>query len=528
MTTGHAVRFAQSPIFQIAIIALIWEFISRTLLAPWHVLPPPSTILATLWETRASLYPHLRVTGEEALYGYLWGNATAITLAVIAFLLPSIEPMVGRAALAVHCMPLLVLAPILQILFSNMMPVIILSGIFVLFTTFIAALVGLRQVDHQSVMLVRACGGSRKDELLHVRFIAWLPSLLGGLSQAAPAAVVGAMVGEYMGSTTGLGVAMVYAQSAFQVERTWAICALATALALIAFATIQGLGRVIAPWARDHQTISASSVADVPRHGSKWKQRARLAGTYAVFIAVLVGLWYGGIWILFLDPYFAKTPWDLWIYLTTDPQAASHRGQFVLPTITTLLHAGGGLALGFCLALSAAILVRFWKPIEGALTPYLLLISSIPIAAMIPIISLCCGRSWWAVIVAVALMIFLPSFITILVGFRSAPEQATHLVRVSGGSLGRAIWTVQLPFAVPWLIASFKTAGPIAMGGSLLGEWLITGDGLAMVMQQGSSAGDYTAIWTAGIWIVLLSCGFYTLVAMAERPLLARLQAQAS
>ena len=69
-------------------------------------------------------------------------------------------------------------------------------------------------------------------------------------------------------------------------------------------------------------------------------------------------------------------------------------------------------------------------------------------------------------------------------------------------------------------------AGPIAMGGSLLGEWLITGDGLAMLMQQGRSAGDYAAIWAAGLWIVLLSMGFYTLISAIESPLLFRMTPQ--
>jgi sulfonate transport system permease protein len=517
----------KSPLVQIAGVALLWEILARTLLARWHVLPPPSLILATLWSSRSSLYPHLATTAEEALCGYLWGNGAAILLALIAFLIPPIEPLLGRITLVIYCLPLLVLAPILQILFSNLMPMIILSGLFVLFTTFIAALVGLREVDQQNLMIIRAFGGSKIDELRRVRFIAWLPSLLGGLSQAAPAAVVGAMVGEYMGGTNGLGVAMIYAQSAFQVERTWAICLLATALALLAFGLVQGLSWWLTPWARDQRPIVISAMTSGPIPGKKWMRRAKLAGLYLACLGAGLGSWYAFIWIFSLDPYFAKTPSDLWTYLITDPDAPDHRAQFLKPTLVTLGHAGGGLLLGFGLALLTVVFVRFWPGLERAITPYLVLIASIPVAAMIPIISLLCGVSGWAVMVAVALLIFLPSFITILVGFRSAPEQATSLVWVAGGSLWRAVWTVQLPFALPWLLAALKAAAPIAMGGGLLGEWLITGDGLAMVMQQSRSAGDYTGIWAAGIWIVLLSLGSYSLISMAEAPILSRLTSRA-
>jgi ABC-type nitrate/sulfonate/bicarbonate transport system permease component len=527
--TGTEARRAvlHSPYFHIAVIALLWEAASRTILAPWRVLPAPSAILVTLWQSRDTLYPHLAVTAQEAFYGYLWGNGAAILLAVVAFLLPVIEPALGRVTLIIHCLPLLVLGPLLQILFSNMTPIIILSGLFVLFTTFIAALLGLRQVDQQSLVVLRAFGGSKKDELLRVRFIAWLPSLLAGLSQAAPAAVVGAMVGEYMGSTTGLGVAMIYAQNSFQVERTWAICALSTALAFVGYGLMQGLGWWLTPWARDHGAIALGTLTEPPLRGNKWRRAAKWAASFLAGGAAAIGLWYGFLWACSLDPYFAKTPVDLWNYLATDPEAAAHRSQFFLPTLVTLGHAGGGLLLGFGVALLAVVGIRFWSTLEKALTPYMLLIVSIPIAAMIPVISLVCGRGTLAVMVAVALLTFLPSFITLLVGFKSAPAQASSIVRVAGGSLWRAVWTVQFPFAMPWVFAALKSAAPAAMGGSLLGEWLITGDGLAAVMQQSRTVGDYTAIWTSSIWIVLLSLGFFTVVSVIETPFLARMSLRA-
>jgi ABC-type nitrate/sulfonate/bicarbonate transport system permease component len=515
----------KSPLLPMAALALLWEIAGRTLLAPWHVLPPPSAILATLWQARAGLYPHLATTSEEALGGFLWGNAVAILLALTAFLLPVLEPFLARVMLAIYCLPLLVLAPILQIVFSNLVPMVVLSGIFVLFTTFIATLVGLREVDAASLLVVRACGGSKWDELWRVRFVAWLPSLIGGLSQAAPAAVVGAMVGEYMGSTTGLGVAMIYAQTSFQVERTWAICLLATSLALLPYGLIQLAGWWLTPWARDQRPIVIAAVAPGQELSAArtWWRRIRLTAIYLVGAAIITGVWYALIALLSLDPYFAKTPGDLWSYLTSDPDAAAHRALFLPPTAVTLTHAGGGLLLGFGAAFLTALGVRLWHRLEGALTPYLVLIASVPVAAMVPVISLLCGRGAGAVMVAVALLVFVPSFITILVGFKSVPEQATSLVRVAGGSWWRAVGTVQLPFALPWLIAAFKAAAPIAIGGSLLGEWLITGDGLALVMQQSRSAGDYTVIWTAGLWVVLLSLGIYTLIAALETRVLARL-----
>ena len=294
----------------------------------------------------------------------------------------------------------------------------------------------------------------------------------------------------------------------------------AAPLALLAYGLVRGLGWWLTPWARDQRPLLFSAMASRPVSGRKWTQRAKWIGAYLAAAIAGVGLWYALIRGLSLDPYFAKTPRDLWGYLISDPDAGDHRSQFLRPTLTTLGHAGSGLLLGGCLALSTVVLVRLWQKLESALTPYLVLIASVPVAAMIPIISLLCGINGRAVTAAVAMLTFLPSFITVLVGFKSAPEQASDLIRVAGGSRWRAVWTVQLPFALPWLLAALKMAGPIAVGGSLLGEWLITGDGLAALMQQGRSAGDYTVIWAGGLWIVLLSMGFYTLIAAIESPLL--------
>ena len=82
-----------------------------------------------------------------------------------------------------------------------------------------------------------------------VRIKASLPSLFAALRIAAPAAVLGAIIGEYMGSDSGLGVSMINSQQALQIERTWAIAITATALAGIAYGITALVARLCTPWA---------------------------------------------------------------------------------------------------------------------------------------------------------------------------------------------------------------------------------------------------------------------------------------
>ena len=148
--------------------------------------------------------------------------------------------------------PLLVweyIGPILAILYKGDTPKIILAAMSVFFTTLIAMLVGLRSADRTSLELVHAYGGGSWKQLRKVRLKSSLPSLFAGLRIAVPAAVLGAMIGEYMGGESGLGVSMINSQQSLQTERTWAIALTATLLSAAAYGITALIGRLVTPWA---------------------------------------------------------------------------------------------------------------------------------------------------------------------------------------------------------------------------------------------------------------------------------------
>ena len=136
--------------------------------------------------------------------------------AAVVLLVPPVERIVVQLAVASYCLPLVAIGPILSLLFSGTTPMITLSALAVFFTTLIGALLGLRSADPVTLDLVRAYGGGRWAELVKVRLIA--------LKISAPAALLGAIVGEYLGHIdTGLGIAMTVSQASVQVPRTWDI-----------------------------------------------------------------------------------------------------------------------------------------------------------------------------------------------------------------------------------------------------------------------------------------------------------------
>ncbi|MEV6349017.1 ABC transporter permease subunit [Actinoplanes sp. NPDC051851] len=228
----------------------LWEIAGRTVFAESRAVPPPTAILAQLGTDGFAFYwPNVATTLSEAGRGWLWGNAIALLLAFLVVQIPFLERALMQLALVSYCLPVIAIGPVMAVIFDGDTAKVILAAISVIFTTLVGALVGLRSADRTSLDLIRAYGGGRWTQLWRVRLRASLPSLFAGLRIAAPAAMLGAIIGEYLGSESGLGVAMINSQQSLAVERTWGIALVATALSGLAYGLTALVGRLLTPWA---------------------------------------------------------------------------------------------------------------------------------------------------------------------------------------------------------------------------------------------------------------------------------------
>jgi ABC-type nitrate/sulfonate/bicarbonate transport system permease component len=233
-----------------AILIAIWYLLALTVLANKHVLPRPDVVIKTIFDDPGyNVLPALARTATEAGLGFLWGNVIALTLAGLFILFPVAEKALLRIVLATYCMPVIAIGPILQIILNGTAPKIALAALSVLFTTLIGALRGLRSADETAIELIGAYGGGRWQELRRVRLRSALPSTFAGLSIAAPAAVLGAIIGEYLGSDQGIGLGIMSAQNVLNAPRVWALALIVTALAGAGYFVIHLVGRALTPWA---------------------------------------------------------------------------------------------------------------------------------------------------------------------------------------------------------------------------------------------------------------------------------------
>jgi len=494
-------------------ILIVWTIAAKTFSAA-GVIPTPLAVAEQLWLDRFILPGNIWTTLREALLGYFWGNLAAILLAVLFAEFAVVERVLLKLAIAAYCAPLVAIAPILVVVLSGDGPKVALAALAVFFTTLVATVLGLRSIDVVSVDLIRSAGGGAWKLFRLVRIPGALPSLFAGLRVAAPSAVLGAVIGEYLGASEGLGVALIQAQSSFEVSRTWGVALVLSALAGLLYAAVSLISRLAVPWESREAMVGIGSASD--NEGASHSGAVSAILFFAASIAAIVLVWYGLIWLFQLDNFFAKTPLDVWTYLVTAPDAAAHRAQIFGAMGITLIDAGAGYVAGTGAALAAAVVMAMLPAVEQAVMPTAIVLRSIPIVAMAPLIALVFGRGLAGVTVVVGLVTFFPTLVLVIAGLRSAPAQACDVIIACGGSRFTAMRKVQMPYALPALFAAARIAAPAAIGGATLAEWLATGSGAGNLLVLSYAASKFSALWAASVVIVTVSVMFYVGLGMIQ------------
>jgi ABC-type nitrate/sulfonate/bicarbonate transport system permease component len=236
-----------------AIILAVWEILALTV---FHKLgsgvPTPTSVVSQFWtDLNSGLYGrNFGQTMKEAAEGFVVANILAIVLGIMFVQVPLVEKALLRIAIASYCLPIIAVGPILTFVMHGDEPKATLAGMLVFFPSLVGVVVGLRSADRNSLDLIRAAGGGSFAQLTKVRLRAALPSTFAALQIAAPSAILGAIVGEYLGQQgNGLGIMMIDAEQSLSIARTWGIALVCTGVAGLLYLVIGLIGRALAPWA---------------------------------------------------------------------------------------------------------------------------------------------------------------------------------------------------------------------------------------------------------------------------------------
>ncbi|ADP81158.1 ABC transporter permease [Pseudofrankia inefficax] len=497
----------------VALAALgLWQLLAVTVFSGHFVVPAPTSVVAQAF--RDDLYlSDLGVTLNLAWKGWLIGNGAALLLAAICLVVPAAEGGLMTVGVATYCVPTIAIGPLLVVAYSPDGAKIVMSALSCFFITLVAAVAGLRAASPATLDAVSAFGGGRWQQLVKVRLRSSIPLLASGLSISAPAAILGVMIGDYLGGDRGLGVVMLQAQQQLAVERTWAIALVSTLACGLAFGlTALGAARL---GADVEAPLDGGFTPTRRRHHGP----ARLGlGVAKVVGAVLFGLVVWEILIASsgLSSYFVKSPGDVWHYLATGTEAGHARHVLLKGLGQTMVDAGSGWVAGTVAALLAAAALTLFPAVGSAVMPFVIVLRSVPLIAMCPLIGLVFGRGLVGVTVIAGVVTFVPSLVTIVDGLRAVPSSATDVVHCFGGEARHALGKVRLPFSAPALFAAAKISMPGAVLGSVLAEWLITGHGLGYAMAYDVISSNYINLWASITVILIVSLGLYLVVGALE------------
>ncbi len=239
-----------APVAVIAVAAIgIWEAVVALEDIPNWKLPAPSAVGEALWGDRADLARHTWVTLEEVLIGFGIALGAALLLATLIHMSRTMERVVYPPAIASQTLPIIVIAPLLLAWVGyGLQHKVIVVALISFFPILVNTVDGLRSTDGDLLNLMRALGANRWQMFLKAQVPHGLPYMFSGIKIAVTASVIGAVVGEWVGSSEGLGYVALRSKSQFLTERVYAAIFLLGAMGVGLFLAAGLAQRVMVPW----------------------------------------------------------------------------------------------------------------------------------------------------------------------------------------------------------------------------------------------------------------------------------------
>ena len=245
----YLTRYGPAVLITLAGIAL-WQVIIWLGHVPEYLIPSPSEIAADMKTDWPVLEPALLVTLKEILIGFLISAAAGVGIAVVLHMSNTLRRAFYPILIGSQTVPIVVLAPILVIIFGyGILPKLIIVALICFFPIVVNGIDGLRSVNEDLIRMMRTLHGTRWSIFKRVEFPAALPSFFSGMRIAATFAAIGAVFGEWSGSSQGLGYVMLAATPNLLTARIFAAIVFLTAVALMLFGVVSLLERMLVPWA---------------------------------------------------------------------------------------------------------------------------------------------------------------------------------------------------------------------------------------------------------------------------------------
>ena len=235
------------------LIVLWWAVIAIFDVKPF-IAPSPWAVVETLYAKRAVLLDNLLPTAMEAAGGFLLGNLAAIAIATVFVHNKTLQDIFFPVVLMFNAIPLVAKAPVLVLIMGNgMEPKITIAALVCFFPTLVNMVRGLESVNPQAMELMRVLSASKTEIFFRLRLQNSLPYLFSALRIAASMSVIGAVVGEWVGATVGIGAMILQATFNFDSPLLYAAIVMSATLSGLFFLLVTLAERWIIRWQPEGQ-----------------------------------------------------------------------------------------------------------------------------------------------------------------------------------------------------------------------------------------------------------------------------------
>ena len=230
-------------------VLVVWEIATHAFRVPRFVMPPPSAILAAGWEWRYHFLAHVWVTLYETLGGFALSILVGVPLAILIVYSPALKSALYPLIVLTQSVPKIAIAPVLLLVIGHgEIPKIIVAFLVAFFPVVVDTATGLAATPPELLDLSRAYRASAFKTFLKVRLPMALPFFFAGAKVAITLSVIGAVVGEFVGSDRGLGYVILSATSYWKTELAFSSMILLSLMAIVLFGAVALVERITCPW----------------------------------------------------------------------------------------------------------------------------------------------------------------------------------------------------------------------------------------------------------------------------------------
>ena len=237
------------PALTLVAALALWEAATHAFKIPRFIMPAPSAILGEGWEWRYRFIHHTWVTLYETLGGFALSIVVGVPLAVMIVYSPALKSALYPLIVLTQSVPKIAIAPVLLLVVGHgEFPKVIVAFLVAFFPVVVDTATGLAATPPELLDLSRSYRASAFKTFVKVRLPMALPFFFAGAKVAITLSVIGAVVGEFVGSDAGLGYVILSATSYWKTELAFSSMILLSLMAIVLFGAVSLVERFTCPW----------------------------------------------------------------------------------------------------------------------------------------------------------------------------------------------------------------------------------------------------------------------------------------